>query len=164
MSLQSCVGFCWKTSWISHNYIYTCQGPAPVESGVLKGRRLWRSGYGRIKDIKSDQIRIAQWENSVEKRGWITWFTWITNKTSRQEVCTIYVRPLAPVWIVQVSILGEPPCSRWEFSLKRRGREREKERETRGEPDFQETSSRSWSEKLVHPLLSGKAFYTFGCT
>ena len=53
------------------------------------------------------------------------------------------------------------------ISLKRRGREREKEREresTQGEPDFQETSSRSWSEKLVHPLLSGKAFYTFGCT
>ena len=24
-----------------------------------------------IKDIKSGQIRIAQWENLVEKRGWI---------------------------------------------------------------------------------------------
>ena len=32
------------------------------------------------------------------------------------------------------------------ISLKRRGREREKEREsTRGEPDFQETSLRHWS-------------------
>ena len=61
----------------------------------------------------------------------------------------------------QVSRCGEPPRSRWEFSLKRRGRERES---TRGEPDFQETSSRSWSEKLVHPLLFRKAFYTFGCT
>ena len=27
-----------------------------------------------------------------------------------------------------------------------------------GEPDFQEASLRSWSEKLVHPLLFGKAF------
>ena len=42
--------------------------------------------------------------------------------------------------------------------------EREREEINTGEPDFQETSSRSWSEKLVHPLLSGKAFYTFGCT
>ena len=43
--------------------------------------------------------------------------------------------------------------------------ERERERDsTWEEPDFQETSSRNWSEKLVHPLLLGKAFYTFGCT
>ena len=42
--------------------------------------------------------------------------------------------------------------------------EREREEVVMGESDFQETSSRSWSEKLVHPLLSGKAFYTFGCT
>ena len=42
--------------------------------------------------------------------------------------------------------------------------EREREEINMGEPDFQETSSRSWSEKLVHPLLFGKAFYTFGCT
>ena len=27
----------------------------------------------------------------VEKRGWITWFTWDTNKALRQEVCTTYV-------------------------------------------------------------------------
>ena len=40
--------------------------------------------------------------------------------------------------------------------------ERERERDlTRGEPDFQETSSISWSEKLVHPLLFIRAFYTF---
>ena len=36
--------------------------------------------------------------------------------------------------------------------------EREREEINTGEPDFQETSSRSWSEKLVHPLLSGKLF------
>ena len=44
--------------------------------------------------------------------------------------------------------------------------EREREEINTGEPDFQETSSRSWSEKLVHPLLSGKAFFfnTFGFT
>ena len=28
------------------------RGPAPVESGVLKGRQLRRSGYDRIKDIE----------------------------------------------------------------------------------------------------------------
>ena len=27
----------------------------------------------------------------MEKRGWIAWFTWKANKTSRQEVCTTYV-------------------------------------------------------------------------
>ena len=27
----------------------------------------------------------------MEKRGWVAWFTWETNKTSRQEVCTTYV-------------------------------------------------------------------------
>ena len=27
----------------------------------------------------------------MEKRGWVAWFTWETNKTSRQEACTTYV-------------------------------------------------------------------------
>ena len=51
----------------------------------------------------------------------------------------------------------------------------EKEREGEGEREREEVdtggarfprnpSSRSWSEKLVHPLLSGKAFDTFDCT
>ena len=77
-------------------------------------------------------------------------------------------RPL--VWVLEARASKQtraPPRPRWEFSLKRRGREREKERErdsTQGRPGFQETSLRSWSEKLVHPLLFGKAFYTFGCT
>ena len=45
---------------------------------------------------------------------------------------------------------------------KKREGEGERERDlTRGEPDFQETSLRSWSEKLVRPLLFVKAFYTF---
>ena len=30
-----------------------CRGPAPVDPGNSKGRRLRRSGYDRIKDIKS---------------------------------------------------------------------------------------------------------------
>ena len=38
----------------------TYRGPAPVDPGNSKGRWLRRSGYDRIKDIKSDQIRIAQ--------------------------------------------------------------------------------------------------------
>ena len=36
-------------------------------------------------------MRIAQQENSVEKRGWVAWFTRKTSKTSRQEVCIAYV-------------------------------------------------------------------------
>ena len=48
---------------------------------------------------------------------------------------------------------------------KKREGEGERERDlTRGEPDFQETSLRSWSEKLVHPLLFEKLFILFGCT
>ena len=35
--------------------IVSYRGPAPLESGVSKGRRLWRSGYDRIKDIKSEK-------------------------------------------------------------------------------------------------------------
>ena len=44
-----------------------------------------------IKDIKSNRMRIAQWGNSVEKRGWAAWFMRENNKTSRQEACTTYV-------------------------------------------------------------------------
>ena len=52
----------------------TCRGPAPVDTGNSKGRRLRRTGYNSfnqilIRDIKSNRIRIAQQENSVEKRG-----------------------------------------------------------------------------------------------
>ena len=36
-------------------------------------------------------MRIAQQENSVEKRGWVAWFMRKTNKTSSQGVCTTYV-------------------------------------------------------------------------
>ena len=36
-------------------------------------------------------MRIAQQENSVEKRGWAAWFMRENNKTSRQEACTTYV-------------------------------------------------------------------------
>ena len=50
---------------------------------------------------------------------------------------------------------------------KEREGEGERERESQhggGGADIQETSLRSWSEKLVHPLLFRKGFYTFGCT
>ena len=69
----------------------TCWGPVLVDPGNLKGRWLQWSGYDRIKDIKSDQISIAQWENSVEKRGWITWFMWKANKIPRQGIYITYV-------------------------------------------------------------------------
>ena len=32
----------------------------------------------------------------MEKRGWVAWFTWQTNKNSRQEACTTYVGHRAP--------------------------------------------------------------------
>ena len=41
-------------------------------------------------------MRIAQQENSVEKRGWVAWFTRKTNVTSSQEVCTTYVSQRHP--------------------------------------------------------------------
>ena len=41
-------------------------------------------------------MRIAQQENSVEKRGWVAWFMRETNKTSRQEACTTYVGRRCP--------------------------------------------------------------------
>ena len=36
--------------------------------------------------------------------------------------------------------------------------EREREEVDTGEPDFQENNLKSCSEKLVHPLFSGKSF------
>ena len=73
------------------SYVSYYQGPAPVDPGISKGRWLRWSGYDRIKNIKSDQIIIAQWENSVEKRGWITWFTWKANKIPRWGIRITYV-------------------------------------------------------------------------
>ena len=32
----------------------------------------------------------------MEKRGWVAWFTWGTNKTSRQEACTTYLGRRSP--------------------------------------------------------------------
>ena len=78
---------CCEQAWNAGNHIsavgdwWLTTGVQPQWSqGFSKGRRLRRSGYDRIKDIKNDQIRIAQWENSAEKRGWITWFMWKANK------------------------------------------------------------------------------------
>ena len=50
----------------------------------------------------------------------------------------------------QVSRCGEPPHSRWEFSLKKKGRKREKARERHGGNQIskklvRETSPRNWS-------------------
>ena len=87
----------------------------------------------------------------MEKRDWISWFTWRTNKTPRQGICTTYVGhrhfpSLPKEWghkvpppprsdlrsPEKISRLGEPPRSRWEFSQKRR----EREKTTRGKPVF----------------------------
>ena len=66
------------------------------------------------------------------ERGCIPLFTQKANKTPRQGVCTVYVGPQAAACPTLISLLhesqkprqisrrGEPLCSRWEFSLKRR--------------------------------------------
>ena len=74
----------------------TSETSAGVQPWLIQGIR---SGDGVgdlfiylfIKDIKNNRMRIAQQENSVEKRGWVAWFTRETNKTSRQEACTTYI-------------------------------------------------------------------------
>ena len=53
-------------------------------------------------------MRIAQWENSVEKKGWVAWFTWETNETSRQEVCTTYVGRRSPSVLPKEETLRPP--------------------------------------------------------
>ena len=56
-------------------------------------------------------MRIAQQENSVEKRGWVAWFTRETNKTSRQEACTTYVGHRHPSVLPKGEETLRPPWS-----------------------------------------------------
>ena len=64
-----------------------------------------------VKDIKSNRMRIAQWGNSVEKRGWVAWFTRETNKTSRQEVFTTYIGRRCPSVLPEGEETLRPPRS-----------------------------------------------------
>ena len=107
-------------------------------------------------------MRIAQQENSVEKRGWVAWFMWKTNKTSNQEICTTYVghrRPSIlpkerrhwglPGWILEaqaklVSLAG---------SALQMETQPEFERERHGETSL----SRNWSHFL---FFQGLFLYT----
>ena len=101
-------------------------------------------------------------EKIIGKRGCIPWFTQEANKVSRQETCTLYVRPQKE-WRCKapprsglrspgkISRHGEPLCSGWEFSLKRRGREET----TRGNQSFQE---------LVQLFIFQESSYTLGYT
>ena len=102
-------------------------------------------------------------EEIVEKRGWISWFTWRTNKTLRQGICTTYVGHrhlpgLLKEWRHKVlprsdlrspgkiSRLSEPPHSRWELAWKG-----EKEKKTWGKPVFPGTGpSLYFSGKLLY--------------
>ena len=84
----------------------------------------------------------------MEKRGWVAWFTWETNETSRQEVCTTYVGRRSPSFLPKeetlrpprsdlrspgkISKLGRPPRSRWKLS------QRLRERMTWGDQSFEE--------------------------
>ena len=49
----------------------TCQGPAPVDPGKFEGETASANTLALIliRDIKSNRMRIAQQENSVEKRS-----------------------------------------------------------------------------------------------
>ena len=102
----------------------------------------------------------------MNKRGWISWFMWNTNKTLRQEVSTTYVghRYLSIFskerrrWGLSSQILeapgiitrlGEHPCSRWEFSQKRR----EWEETTWGESVFTGTDPFSLFSRFAYILF-----------
>ena len=92
------------------HHLPDCRCPAPVDPGNLKRGQSQSLGKDYlIRNIK----RLGK--NSVvgklvEKRGWITWFMRKTNKTSRQEVCTIYIRPPAPTWITEGAPPWAPSC------------------------------------------------------
>ena len=60
---------------LSNTSVQKCRGPAPADPGNSKGRRHRRPIQMVIRDIKSNRMRIAQWENSVGKRVWVAWFT-----------------------------------------------------------------------------------------
>ena len=65
------------------------------------------------KDLFTQRYKERLGKNSVvgklvEKRGWITWFTWDTNKTSRQEVWTTYIGHRRPLEQWRVPRLGLP--------------------------------------------------------
>ena len=112
-------------------------------------------------------MRIAQQENSVEKRGWVAWFTRETNKTSRQEACTTYVGRRHPSVLPKerrhwglsgqileaqaklVSLAGSALQMETQPEF-----ERERERDM-GRPVFQATDPNS--------LFSRVCFYTLRC-
>ena len=68
-----------------------------MDPGNLKRGRSWHLGkdYLIINEKRLGKNSVVG--NLEEERDCIPWFTWKTSKTLRQEVCTIYVRPLAPV-------------------------------------------------------------------
>ena len=86
------VGHNWETE-LNWNELKHSAGVQPWWiQGNSKGRRNWRPR----KDLFNYRYKERLEKNSVvrksvEKRGWITWFTWDTNKALRQEVCTTYV-------------------------------------------------------------------------
>ena len=71
----------------------------PLPGSSPSGSRVIRRGDGigiLGKNLFNYRYKERLERNSVvgrlvEKRGWITWFTWDTNKALRQEVCTTYV-------------------------------------------------------------------------
>ena len=116
--------------------------------GIL-GKKLFNYRYKERLERNSVVGRL------VEKRGWITWFTWNTNHHLRRPQASFHspegeetLRPppsdlRSPG---KISRLGEYARSRWEFSQKG------KERMTRGNQSFQ---------KLIHFLHFQVWLYTF---
>ena len=109
-------------------------------------------------------MRIAQQENSVEKRGWVAWFTWETNKTLGQEACITYVGRRPPVlpkerrhWGLPGRILeAQAKLVSLAGSALQMETQPEFERERdMGRPVFQETDPNS--------LFSRVCFYTVRC-
>ena len=136
-----------------------CRGPALVDPRNLKVGMA--SASLEITYLITDREGL---EDEQRKRGWITWFTWDTNKIPRQGICTIYVGPPVPLeyqkvpllglllaWAWkpgQISRLGGHSRSRWEFSQKTG----EQKRTTWGNQSFR---------KLIWFLYFWVCLYTF---
>ena len=54
----------------------------------------------------------------MEKRGWVAWFTWKTNKTSSQEVCTTYIGLRRPSVLLKEKRHWGLPCRILEVQAK----------------------------------------------
>ena len=122
--LSICI-YHWVNKAWSRDSVYFCQGPGPPVSGSSPGGS--REFEGGTESVRKNSFiwkyKERLGKNSVvgklvEKRCWITWFMWKTNKVPRQGTYTVYVRPPAPAWIVE----GAPPWAPSHVGLRSQGK------------------------------------------